>query len=169
MRQYQPLPRLHQPATWNADRIRKVAADASLAVEELLPRSDDIPAHWRTMHGDFVPWNLREDAGGRLWLLDWEDAGWGPPLADFVRYAVAYHALGSLPTDRIAAIVTRTAAGDSLDSLMEVATFWLAHPNLGPLDNSSVAAPTKDSKRAMREVAVFRTLASGTDRIATPR
>ncbi|HET7234496.1 MAG TPA: hypothetical protein VFJ16_31075, partial [Longimicrobium sp.] len=46
------------------------------------------PPHWAPMHGDLTPWNLREDAAGRLWLYDWERAGWGPPGAD----AVLYHA-----------------------------------------------------------------------------
>jgi thiamine kinase-like enzyme len=33
------------------------------------------------MHGDLTAWNLRR-AGGDLWLVDWEDAGFGPPGAD---------------------------------------------------------------------------------------
>ena len=45
--------------------------------KDVLPRADGIPPHWRPIHGDYVPWNLREDDRGQLWLLDWEDAGGG--------------------------------------------------------------------------------------------
>jgi hypothetical protein len=40
------------------------------------PTSTDVP-----LHGDLTPWNLRRCAGD-TWLLDWEDACWGPPGAD---------------------------------------------------------------------------------------
>jgi aminoglycoside phosphotransferase (APT) family kinase protein len=40
------------------------------------------------MHGDLTPWNLRRVAG-RVWLLDWEAAGWGPPGADLVLWHAA--------------------------------------------------------------------------------
>jgi thiamine kinase-like enzyme len=162
VRQYEPLPPLHQPARWNAQRIRQVAEDASLALEGVLPRTDGIPAHWRPMHGDYVPWNLREDTRGRLWLLDWEDAAWAPPLSDLVRFAVAYHSLGWSSTSRIAEVVRATVGIESTDALIETATFWLAHPNLQPGDNTSTLTrqKAKDSARAAREVAAFRVLAS---------
>jgi hypothetical protein len=41
------------------------------------PPSADVVA----LHGDLTPWNLRRCAGD-TWLLDWEDACWGPPGAD---------------------------------------------------------------------------------------
>jgi glycosyltransferase involved in cell wall biosynthesis len=45
------------------------------------------------MHGDCAPWNLRvTDAG--LVLIDWEDAGWGPPGADEVFHRAAQAAVG---------------------------------------------------------------------------
>jgi hypothetical protein len=44
------------------------------------------PGHWRPMHGDFTPWNLRTVGLRQLWLLDWDDAGWGPPDADLAYY-----------------------------------------------------------------------------------
>jgi hypothetical protein len=46
-----------------------------------------VPSHWRPMHGDLTPWNLRRVGTWSLWLLDWEEAGWGPPRADEVYYA----------------------------------------------------------------------------------
>ena len=172
VRQYEPLPRLHVPAKWDAHRIRRVAEDASVSLEGLLPRPDDTPAHWRPMHGDYVPWNLRADSSGQLWLIDWEDAGWGPPLADFVRYIVAYHSLSRWRSPaRIADIVVRTVRAESLDVLLEVATFWLSHPNL-QLDANDGTVPhpeTKDTARQAREAAAFRALALGVEASAQTR
>jgi hypothetical protein len=57
-----------------------------------------VPAHWRPMHGDLTPWNLRRVGPWALWLLDWEEVGWGPPRADEVYYAAtASVLLGSRP------------------------------------------------------------------------
>ncbi len=56
-----------------------------------------MPGHWRPMHGDFTPWNLRASGGGQLTLVDWEDAGWGPPRADEVLYRAVSGALTRRP------------------------------------------------------------------------
>lgn len=50
------------------------------------------PPGWEPMHGDLTPWNLRR-AGGVVWLLDWEDAGWGPSGADDAYFRVSMAAL----------------------------------------------------------------------------
>jgi hypothetical protein len=161
VRQYEPLPRLHGPAKWNAKRIRRVAADVPQALEGLLPRPDAIPGHWRPTHGDFVPWNLREDASGQLWLLDWEDSGWGPPLADLLRYVVAYHSLGWNNPSQIAKIVRKSLGTEPLEARLEAATFWLSHPNLQPGESHPTLTrrKAKDTARAARELATFRALA----------
>ena len=62
-----------------------------------LPGRDVVPGHWRPMHGDFTPWNLRSSGRGRLTLVDWEDAGWGPPGADEVLYRAVSGALTRRP------------------------------------------------------------------------
>lgn len=54
-----------------------------------LPRAPGTPDHWRPMHGDFAPWNLRRLRGGSLALVDWEKAAWAPPGADDVFYRAA--------------------------------------------------------------------------------
>src|SRR5438876_5364179 len=59
-----------------------------------LPRRRETPNHWRPMHGDFAPWNLRQLRGGSLALVDWEAAGCAPPGADAVFYAASWAALG---------------------------------------------------------------------------
>jgi aminoglycoside phosphotransferase (APT) family kinase protein len=110
------------------------------------------------MHGDFVPWNLREDSLRQLWLLDWEDAGWGPPLADFVRYVVAYHSLGWTRPARIAAVVAQIVGVESVPALAEVASFWLSHRNIDPAESGATVTRrlAKESARAAREVSAFR-------------
>jgi glycosyltransferase involved in cell wall biosynthesis len=161
VRQYEPLPLFHRPAQWNPGRIRRVAEDVSVALNGVLPPVVGIPPHWRPIHGDYVPWNLREDDQGQLWLLDWEHARWGPPLADLVRYVVAYHSLGWSSVDRIASVVRRTVGPESLEALLEVATFWLSHENLQLSEQEMLTRQkAKDSARAAREVAAFRVLAS---------
>jgi hypothetical protein len=86
-----PLPlRIHYPP-------RDPSLDAILGeVEEALAdlyRSPGIPEHWRPMHGDFAPWNLRRVGRAGLVLIDWERAGWGPPYADRVLYRATEAAL----------------------------------------------------------------------------
>jgi len=93
-----PLPTgLHRPP-----RNPPVAAileevDAALAA---LPRPAETPGHWRPMHGDFAPWNLRQLRGDSLVLVDWERAGWAPPGADEVFYRATWAALEHRPVDR---------------------------------------------------------------------
>ena len=65
-----------------------------------LPQRRETPDHWRPMHGDFAPWNLRQLRGGSLALVDWEAAGWAPPGADAVFYAASWAALGHQLVDR---------------------------------------------------------------------
>jgi len=160
VRLYEPLPRLHRPARLDAARIRCVSEEVSLALQDLLPRADGIPSHWQPMHGDFVPWNLREDSLGQLWLLDWEDAGWAPPLADFVRYVVAYYSLGWTTPARITTVVTKAVGPESVPTLAEVASFWLSHPNIDPGEDGAAVSRrrAKDSARAAREFAAFRVI-----------
>jgi Ser/Thr protein kinase RdoA (MazF antagonist) len=163
VRQYEPLPRLHGPARWNADRIRRVAADVPNALDGLLVRPDDLPSHWQPIHGDFVPWNLRQDGNGELWLLDWEDSGWGPPLADLLRYIVAYYSLGWTNPSQIARIVRKILRAEPLNARVEAATFWLSHPNLQPDESHGTVTRqrAKDTARAARELAAFHALAGG--------
>lgn len=51
-----------------------------------LSRPEEVAKHWRPMHGDLTPWNLRRLADQRLALIDWEDVAWAPPGADAVYY-----------------------------------------------------------------------------------
>jgi glycosyltransferase involved in cell wall biosynthesis len=165
VRQYDLLPQFHRPAKWDLKRIREVAADASRALAGALERPRDIPPHWQPIHGDLVPWNLREDDRRQLWLLDWEDAGWGPPLADIVRYTVAYRSLGWNSVERIAAVVRATVNIESAAALEEAASFWLQHRNFETVENTRnwPRQKAKDAARWAREFAAFRVLAGAGD------
>lgn len=79
-----PLPRgVHRvPSSPELDTILE-EIEAGLSS---MPRPSGIPHHWRPMHGDFTPWNLRQFSEGGLLLIDWEESGWGPPGADRVLY-----------------------------------------------------------------------------------
>lgn len=72
--------------------LERVVDEATAALHDL-ERPEGIPMAWRPMHGDFTPWNLRE-AQRALYLIDWEDAGFGPPGADLALYHAAEAALG---------------------------------------------------------------------------
>ena len=119
-------------------------------------------SHWRPMHGDLVPWNLREDRQGQLRLLDWEDAGWGPPLADLLRFIVAYASLGRSSPTRIAMRVRAILATESAAALHEAATFWLQHHNVRPVQNTGnwPRRKARDAARWAREFAALRALAT---------
>lgn len=67
-----------------------------LLVETLtsvLPRPEEVPSHWRPMHGDLTPWNFRSGCG-QDWLVDWDDVGWGPPGADGALFWASAEAIG---------------------------------------------------------------------------
>ena len=165
VRQFELLPEFHQPALWDPQRIRQVASDASRALAGALERSPEIPAHWRPIHGDLVPWNLREDALGQLWLLDWEDAGWGPPLADYLRYLVASYSLSWSDGHGIAAKVRAMLKAEPLDALQEAGRFWLQHRNFRPVESTRgwPRQKARDAARWSREFTAFRVLASEAD------
>jgi hypothetical protein len=86
-----PLPlRIHYPP---ADPpLDAVLWEIEAALADL-HRPPGTPEHWRPMHGDFAPWNLRHLGRSTLVLIDWERAGWGPPYADRVHYRATEAAL----------------------------------------------------------------------------
>lgn len=88
-----PMPaRIHRPP--HIDDLSSIAKEIQVGLAGM-PRPPGIPAHFVPMHGDLTPWNLRQ-SGDELFLIDWEDAGWGPPGADAVLFAAAVRALGKL-------------------------------------------------------------------------
>jgi hypothetical protein len=86
-----PLPpRIHYPP--KRPPLDAILLEIEHALTELA-RPSGTPAHWRPMHGDFAPWNLRRVGRAALVLIDWERAGWGPPHADRVLYRATEAAL----------------------------------------------------------------------------
>ena len=158
VRVVEPLPRYHRAVSWDPARIKRVVAEIA-DLGGSFPRVGETPPHWRPMHGDLVPWNLREDGAGRFWLVDWEDAGWGPPSADAVRYLVASHSLRvASPLGTVQAV--REAFDIDQAGLADIARFWLRHHNLRPVaDHPEISREkARDATRATREIAVFRVM-----------
>jgi hypothetical protein len=86
----------HRPA--HHAPIARITADINERLRPLLDPAG-VPAHWEPMHGDLAPWNLRRIGPRATWLLDWDDAGWGPPGADAVYYAATTSLVrGNRPT-----------------------------------------------------------------------
>ena len=86
-----PMPRRIHTAP-NNPNLSAITAEIEAGLETL-PRPDGTPDHWLPMHGDLTPWNLRQ-SGDRMLLIDWEEAGWGPPGADLILFGAARRALG---------------------------------------------------------------------------
>jgi glycosyltransferase involved in cell wall biosynthesis len=158
VRVVEPLPRYHRATGWDPRLIARVAGDVPRALAGVLPRPDGVPEHWIPVHGDFVPWNLRRGPGGQLWLVDWEDACWGPPGADLVRYLVAGESLRRSTPEATAQAARREI--DSSTDLRDVAGFWLRHRNLGAgIGPDQPRGTTRDAIRGAREISAFRVLA----------
>lgn len=86
------LPRgVHRPETRPPlNHLDRLLSDV---LADVVPRPPDAASHWRPMHGDLTPWNLRRLRGER-WLVDWEDASWGPPEADATMFEASAEAIG---------------------------------------------------------------------------
>lgn len=113
-----PLPRGSHTVPGNTF-LDPVIEDIHIALQDF-PREPGLASHWEPMHGDLTPWNLRRVAGDQLVLIDWECAGWGPPDADRVLFAMTT----AVATGRRAERIDAT----------EAVEFWRArissHPNL---------------------------------------
>lgn len=106
------------------------------------PRPAGVAAHWRPMHGDFAPWNLRQGRDGTLTLIDWDDVGWGPPGADAVFYWALARAMGH----------RATVSDDAL--LPEAAAYWHDRVRRRPVEG-------RDPKLWAEVYAAWRGLAEG--------
>lgn len=123
------LPPHHRAQPWQSSLLRAISEEISRRLSARLPRPPGIPVTFAPAHGDFVPWNVRHGADGRVWVIDWEDVCWAPPSADLVRFAAAARSLSRRP-----------AAGPSWTRRLLVcvpahqvriaAAFWLCHRNL---------------------------------------
>lgn len=89
-----PIPsRPHRPS--GRAQLEPIVIDIQDRLRSVLD-AEGVPDHWQPMHGDLTPWNVRRMGLRALWVLDWDEAGWGPPGADAVYYAATM----SMLTDR---------------------------------------------------------------------
>ncbi len=84
---------MHAPLPGGAHRQPSPDPDViEAAIDEMqtrlasLPKPVDTPAHFVPVHRDFLAINLRLASDGHLWLIDWDNVGWGPPLTDELAY-----------------------------------------------------------------------------------
>jgi hypothetical protein len=89
---------------------------------EVLERPQDVSPGFVPIHGDITPVNVRIDGNGIVWLVDWDKVGWGPPLADELRYWLADFGrrpgLARRKARRVAALLqSRGAQGQILEAL----------------------------------------------------
>lgn len=161
VRSFEPLPALHRPlALSDIPAVARVSKQVATLLETEAVPHEAVPKHWMPMHGDFVPWNVRRDRQGEIWVIDWEDVGWGPRLADLVRYASAAESLSSRPLAESIARARRLL-GKQEDTIAEAARFWLRHRNLQvPLGREGAAPPdlARHQDRARRERAILMAL-----------
>lgn len=127
--------------------LPRMVADIQRCLEPLLPRPHGVPVHWRPMHGDLTPWNLRRCGPGLPWLIDWEDAAWAPPGADEVYYAVTS-----------TAVLGRRSISPPEPEHVEAARFWLDRLTVRSADDH-------DASLTARLIAELRALIS----LAVPR
>lgn len=103
--------------------IDEIADILDGVIEKATP---DLP-DWRGAHNDLAPWNLRTDLGGRVIVIDWEDAAFAPRGSDRL-YAdlTAYLTFRSSPPESttvgaarwVAEILSsRRVAGEASDSI----------------------------------------------------
>jgi hypothetical protein len=134
-----PMPLFpHRPA--RRPPVARIVADIQDRLAPVLERTA-VPAHWRPMHGDLTPWNMRRVGPRALWLLDWEEVGWGPPGADEVYYSVTASALlgprrGPQPADAEAVRFWRRRVGSrpsgDFDRVLNVALDGILAAMAGP-------------------------------------
>jgi hypothetical protein len=156
-----PVPPFHRTPKWRPRLLERVAEEASCLLAGQISRPTGTPSHWQPMHGDFVPWNLREAPDGVLWLLDWEDSGWAPPSSDLLRYAVAFFSIHERRPELVVQAVRASMPWLSATVVMEAASFWTLHPNLQRPARVSAASKRQreDSERLHAESASFTALA----------
>lgn len=158
---YEPLPRLHRATCWDAKVVGDLVHEISLSLEPNLEKPRSLPLHWRPIHGDLTPTNLRTDHRNRLWLIDWEHAAWGPPAADLLYFASAIRSMKKESPSALADWIRGNVRVPDAE-LSEAATFWLGHEHLqvsSGNERSATKGKAVDIRRGQKLSAAFRLLA----------
>lgn len=124
----QPLPRgLTRPVRLSQPQVAELLGEFQTLLEPLRP--DGVSPDWIALHGDPGRSNFRIAADGNLWLVDFDDVGWGPKLADWVRFVLAERVHewgGDRRWAKEAARVLAELGGNS--EISESIRFWQEHP-----------------------------------------
>lgn len=161
IRIYEPLPRLHSATPWDAKVVGNLVHEISLSLEPNLEKARSLPHHWRPIHGDLTPTNLRLDHRNRLWLIDWEHAAWGPPAADLLYFASTIRSMKKESPSALADWIRDNVRVPGAE-LSEAATFWLNHEHLrAPSgdERDATRGRAADLRRRLKLSAAFRLLA----------
>lgn len=127
-RTYAPLPEGVHRRPPASDRVHAIirAWQSALA---LVPRPAGVPDTHVVVHGDFTPRNLRVAADGGWWLIDWDNARWGPRVADELHYWCADRCWRATHRqDRDAAWVLNRLRRHADDAEIAAAATWADAP-----------------------------------------
>ncbi len=118
-----PMPPRHVGAGRRPELLAAVVDDVQRRLAGM-SRPPGTPAHHLPVHGSMSPANLRIDPTGTAWLIDWDRARWGPPLADELRYWIAYHGHRWGPAGRRAARALADTARRATPDQIQEALAW---------------------------------------------
>ena len=89
---FEPLPPgPHRPLAAAPQRIGRIVDEWRERLADV-PRPPGVASHHVIGHGDFTPRNARHAGDDRIWVLDWEYAGWAPTLADELQFWTTHFA-----------------------------------------------------------------------------
>ena len=71
----------HSPPAFDPKVVHNVIDELQNRLGSL-PRPAETPESYVPAHTDFLSINLRRASDGNLWLIDWDNVGWAPPLTD---------------------------------------------------------------------------------------
>jgi hypothetical protein len=124
-----PLPAgAHRRPPHDPPRIRAVIDEWQSQLASLAP-PPEVPPDWVVCHGDFTPRNLRVFRDAGWWLIDWDNARWGPRLADELHYWCAEYCWRWRPrADRDARRVLSLLRERGTDREIAAAAAWSQAP-----------------------------------------
>ncbi len=90
----------------------------------VLDRPEGTPASYVPAHTDFLSINLRRASDGMLWLIDWDNVSFAPPLTDELTYWMGGFARRFGPTtgrriDQVRELLTRRGSDEQIAAAIE--------------------------------------------------
>ena len=121
---HQPMPPGgHRQPRSTPELIETVVDDLQAALGSL-PNPPGTPDHYVPVHRDFLAINLRRASDGNLYLIDWDNVGWGPPLTDELAYwmggvAREFGPTGSRQASKVHRLLRRRGSDDQIREAVE--------------------------------------------------